>query len=233
MHKVNYGTQDILFELKRSNRKTLAIEVHPDSSVIAIAPFSTKLALIKTKIIKRGQWILKQQTYFEQFLPRTPEREYISGETHLYLGKKYLLKIRKGENNYVKLQGGAFVVTCKNPNQKNIVKKLLAQWYYEHAEIQFKTISEKCFLKFKNQIKEMPPIEIRRMEKRWGSCNAKGKISINPEIIKAPTKCIEYLLIHEMCHLIIRNHTKAFYQLQEEKIPDWERWKSVLENKLS
>lgn len=233
MYTVNYGTRDIFFELKRSERKTLAIEVHSDSSVIAVAPVATDLEIIKKRIIKRGQWILKQQNYFEQFLPRTPEREYVSGETHLYLGKKYLLRIREGETNQVKLKAGELIVTCKNIRQPLIIKKLLAQWYYEHAKKKFKTISEKSFLKFKDQVTTMPIIEIRRMENRWGSCTSKGKISINPEVIKAPTKCIEYLVIHEMCHLVIRNHNKTFYSLLTQKMPDWKRWKNRLEEMLA
>jgi len=71
------------------------------------------------------------------------------------------------------------------------------------------------------------------MAKRWGSCNTIDKITINPEIIKAPTKCIEYLIIHEMCHLIEKNHTKKFYEILSNKMPDWQRWKDKLENKLS
>ena len=71
------------------------------------------------------------------------------------------------------------------------------------------------------------------MENRWGSCTSNGKIIINPEIIKAPTKCIEYLIIHEMCHLIIRSHNKAFYMMLSQKMPDWKRWKNRLEEMLA
>ena len=232
MHQINYGTHDFYFELKRSNRKTLAIEVHPDSSIIVIAPENSEIADIKTKIIKRGQWILKQQSYFEQFLPRTPERKYISGETHYYLGKGYLLKIRLGKVNQVKLKGGQFEVTCKDA-QPGIVKKLLAEWYYRHAEKKFLTIRDEVYLKFKCFTIELPELEIKRMSKRWGSCTGNGKIIINPEIIKAPTKCIEYLIIHEMCHLIEHNHNAKFYALLSQQMPNWEKWKNRLEQGLS
>ena len=232
MHHVSYGTQDFYFELKRSNRKTLAIEVHPDSSILVIAPEKSEINDIKTKIIKRGQWILKQQQYFEQFLPRTPEREYISGETHYYLGKGYLLKIRLGKINQVKLKGGKLQVTCKDV-QSGVVKKLLAEWYYRHAEKKFLTKRDEVYLKFKCFNIELPDLEIRRMSKRWGSCTGNGKIIINPEIIKAPTKCLEYLLIHEMCHLIEHNHNTKFYSLLSQQMPNWRKWKNRLERKLS
>ena len=96
--EVNYGNILLEFFIKRSARKTLAIEVYPDLSIQVIAPIASTITDIKEKVLKRGRWILKQQSYFEQFLPRTPQREYVSGETHLYLGKKYLLKVRESQN---------------------------------------------------------------------------------------------------------------------------------------
>lgn len=233
MHQVNYGTQDIFFELKYSDRKTLAIEVHPDSSIVVIAPESSDLNEIKKRIIKRGQWIRKQQQYFEQFLPRTPKREYVSGETHFYLGRRYLLKVRSGNVNQAKLKGGVLFVTCKESTQPNVVKQILAQWYYNHSLKKITAIKDKEYLKFKKYNIDSPTLELKRMSKRWGSCTANGKISINPEIIKAPTKCIEYLINHEMCHLIERNHTKIFYELLTQIMPNWEKWKNTLEQKLS
>ena len=110
MEQVNYGTKSILFHLKKANRKTLGIEVHPDLSIWAIAPQKTSVEDVKKIILKRASWILKQQRYFEQFLPRTPEREYVSGETHLYLGRRYILRIRKGLEDIVKLKGGELIV---------------------------------------------------------------------------------------------------------------------------
>jgi hypothetical protein len=233
MHQVNYGTQDLFFEVTYSDRKTLAIEVHPDSSIVVVAPISSELSDIKKRIVKKGQWILKQQLYFEQFLPRTPEREYVSGETHLYLGRKYLLKVRIGVANEAKLIGGVLLVTCKKSNNPAIVKKIVAQWYYIHAFRKFNAIKTEQFLKFNKHSIINPDLEIKRMSKRWGSCTANGKISVNPEIIKAPTKCIEYLMIHEMCHLIERNHTKKFYALLTQVMPDWEKWKDKLELKMA
>jgi len=234
MLQVNYGTQDIFFELKRSSRKTLAIEVYPDGSIVVIAPNDSSIVEIKEKIIRRAQWILKQQQYFEQFLPRTPQREYVSGETHFYLGRGYMLKVIEGNSNEAKLKGGRLLVMCKEKQKSpEKVKKILSNWYYLHAEKKFNSISDTCFNNFKDYNIKKPILEIKRMAKRWGSCNTIDKIVINPEIIKAPTKCIEYLITHEICHLIEKNHTKKFYSLLSEKMPDWQKWKDRLEQKMS
>lgn len=233
MHKVNYGTKDIFFEVERSNRKTLAIEVHPDSSVRIIAPEKSSMIDIEKKVIKRANWITKQQLYFEQFLPRTPEREYVSGETHYYLGRSYILKVKVSDVNEVKLKGGQLQVICKEKYTSEKVKKLLAHWYYKHAEKKFHKLAKETFLKFKEYDFKEPQLEIRRMAKRWGSCNTIDKITINPELIKAPSKCIEYVLVHEMCHFIVPKHNKAFYQTLSGIMPTWKKWKYLLELKFA
>lgn len=233
MRSIQYGTKEIFYELQRSTRKTLAIEVHPDSSVHIVAPEESTIKDIDLKVEKRASWIIKQQQYFEQFLPRTPERQYISGETHFYLGKSYLLKVITGNTNQVKLKSGRLEVTCKETINQKLVKKLLAKWYYEHAEKKFNILAIDAFAKFKEYDIKMPAIEIRRMAKRWGSCNTIDKVTINPEIIKASSKCIEYVLIHEMCHLVVPKHNKEFYNVLSNIMPNWKKWKDNLENKLA
>ena len=233
MRSIQYGSQEIFFELQRSSRKTLAIEVHPDSSVHILAPKESSIQEIDKKVEKRAQWIVQQQQYFEQFLPRTPERKYVSGETHYYLGKSYLLKVSTGTINQVKLKAGKLEVVCKREIEQEKVKKLLAQWYYQHAEKKFNTIALEVYSKFKEYDFKMPQIEIRRMSKRWGSCNTIDKITINPEIIKASSKCIEYVLTHEMVHLVESNHNKKFYYILTDVMPNWRKWKDKLEKFLS
>ncbi len=233
MRSIQYGTKEIFYELQRSKRKTLAIEVHPDSSVHIIAPKESSMKDIDSKVEKRASWIIKQQQYFEQFLPRTPERQYISGETHFYLGKSYLLKVITGNTNQVKLKAGRLEVTCKETINQELVKKLLAKWYYEHAEKKFNKLAIDAFAKFKEYDIKMPNIEIRRMAKRWGSCNTVDKVTINPEIIKASSKCIEYVLTHEMCHLVVPKHNKEFYNTLKSIMPNWKKWKDKLERKLT
>jgi predicted metal-dependent hydrolase len=232
MEQVEYGTKKINFHLKRVNRKTLGIEVHPDLSVWAIAPEKASIQDVKNKIIKRGKWIIKQQHYFEQFVPRTPERMYISGETHLYLGKRYVLHIKMGVENSVKLIGGELIVQHKGENPDECIKKQLTEWYFQHANLKFNSILNERVKLFSDYKIITPILEIRRMKNRWGSCHNTGKIILNPEIIKAPSRCIEYVINHELCHLVHPNHGKEFYDLQQKMMPEWERWKMKLERIL-
>ncbi|MEQ8906414.1 SprT family zinc-dependent metalloprotease [Ekhidna sp.] len=231
MEQVEYGNTQLEFELDRSGRKSLAIEVHPDLSIYVKAPIDSSLDDIKERVIKKGKWIAKQKIYFEQFLPRTPEREYVSGETHLYLGKRYVLKLRKSDRKSVKLKGGQLIVT--GPKQDPLsIKSELSSWYYTKAKTRFRESIISNVIKFKKFGTEQPPLVVKRMSKRWGSCTPNGRIVLNPEIIKTPGRCIDYVVIHELCHLIHPNHSKDFYDIQTEMMPDWERWKLKLEKTL-
>ncbi|MCH2229651.1 MAG: M48 family metallopeptidase [Crocinitomicaceae bacterium] len=233
MESIQYGTQTINFHIQRVDRKTLGIEVHPDLSVWAMAPLKVSLKDIKEKMLKRSSWIVRQRQFFEQFLPRTPERQYVSGETHLYLGRRYVLRIRKGRLDQVKLKGSELVVTYTADKSRNHIKQLMTAWYYNHASKKFDEKIKKALEKFKSFNIEKPIFEIRRMKNRWGSCTPKGKIILNPELIKSPGRCIDYVIMHEMCHLINPNHGKEFYALQDEINPDSVRWKNRLEQFLN
>jgi predicted metal-dependent hydrolase len=182
LSEVQYGTTRLDFSIKRSNRKTLAIEVHPDLSINVVSPYDISEEEIKQRVVKRANWIIKQQSFFEQFLPRTPEREYVSGETHFYLGRKYILKIRKSDEKSVKLMGGELRVKSLYKGDKEDVKRQLANWYFNHAQARFKQVLKESLTKFRKYNIEKPPLTIRRMKNRWGSCNPKGRIILNPEI---------------------------------------------------
>ena len=232
-YKVKYGSSVIEYSVAHSNRMTLAIEVHPNMSIKVVAPRKASLRVIREKVLRRARWIRKQQRYFEEFLPRTPKREYVSGESHYYLGRRYILRVRKSNKPSVKLLGSDLIVFVEKPSEVASVKLLLAGWYYKHAQKKFQQSLVLALFKFRSYQIELPLMVIRRMPKRWGSCTTSGRIILNPEIIKAPGKCIDYVVTHELCHLIHPNHGHAFHELQNKVMPGWEKWKLKLEKILS
>ena len=229
---VMYGRKTIEYSLFYSKRKTLEIAVHPDSTVIVKAPINSDILLIEQKINKRARWILKQLHYFRQFAPKTPERCYVNGETHLYLGKQYRLRIAQGNENSVKLSRGFFQVACREGPTPEITKRLLQKWYLEKACLQFNDSMERCWLKFNSFRYTKPAISIKRMQKRWGSLSDKGTVTLNTDLVKAPKECIDYVVTHELCHLKYNDHSKKFYKLLDSVTPGWEKIKHKLELNL-
>jgi predicted metal-dependent hydrolase len=232
-HSVVYGKKTIDYSLLYCERKTMEIAVHPDSTVIVKAPAQSDIDSIEKKILKRARWILKQQKYFNQFNPKTPDRCYVNGETHLYLGRQYRLKLSEGAENSVKLSRGFFHITCRNEPTPNAVKKLLKQWYSEKAQLQFTESMDRCWQKFNSLGIDQPKLSIKRMQKRWGSLSDNGTVTLNTDLIRAPKECIDYVVTHELCHLNYHDHSSGFYKLLESVIPDWEKVKHKLEVTLS
>lgn len=230
LDSIQFGSKIIEFRLEYSNRKSLGITVNPDIDVLVKAPFDTPREKILEKVSKRAPWILKQQSYFLAFQPKTPTRKYVSGETHLYLGRQYRLKIQKGKEESVKLKGKFVEVVAL---EKSNVKQLMQSWYLHHARTSFERIASPLIDKFKKHKVQPSSIVLRNMSKRWGSCTPTGKIILNPELIKAPKGCIEYVIIHELCHLVHHDHTQKFLDLQAKEMKDWEKWKIKLEKLLA
>lgn len=228
-----YGSKNIDYSLYYSERRTLEIAVHPDCKVIVKAPIGSSLSKIEKKINKRARWILNQLNYFAQFTPKTPRRFYVNGETHLYLGKQYRLKISQGDKDCVKLAKGFFQITCRDEPSSEKVKKLLNKWYANKASIQFNLSMDRCWPKIKKFGFAKPQVFIKRMQKRWGSLSDKGIVTLNPDLVKAPKDCIDYVVIHELCHLKFLNHSPEFYKLLDAMMPEWEKIKHKLELSLA
>lgn len=230
--ELNYGQRQFSIAVEKVERQDLSITVHPDLSVTARAPQNVATEEIQRKLKRRVRWIGKQIRYFEQFMPGTPPRKYVSGETHYYLGRQYRLKIEKSELQRVRLLRGYFWVELPNPDDRELVRQLLSEWYFEH----FKTLIEKrlqvYWPRFERWGADKPEIRYRDMSRSWGSCSAQGRITLNRALAKVPLECIDYVLVHELCHLLCPGHNEKFYRLLSRNLPDWQQRKEKLEINL-
>lgn len=221
-----YGRRKMEVEVVYSNRSTLGLKVFPMGNVLATAPIGTSLETIISKIKPKSKWILEQQKSFELLKPFTPERKYIPGETHRYLGRQYKLRISATrEQEPITLKRGELLISA----QVKDIEKALKKWY--------KVKADELFIKTLNTVLEENPIfksfeislQHKYLSKRWGSCSTSGNILLNTELIKASKACIEYVIQHELCHLIHHNHNKEFYNLLTEVNPLWIKYKLQLE----
>ncbi len=226
--QVQFGSQIIAYQLERMPRETLSISVHPDLSVIVKAPENTKLEDIDKKVHHRGKWILSQQRRFEIFLPDVPPRKYISGESHRFLGRQYRLKTIKNDIEHIKLTR-QFLEVYTPDTKPDHVRELMETWHQEQAN---KVFTERLFANYPKLVREdipNPKLVIRKMQSSWGSCSAKGKISLNIKLIQVPKEYIDYVVIHELCHMKYLHHEKQFYKLLSRIMPGWERKKEKLD----
>lgn len=233
MEKIGYkyGKRRIEADVVYSNRKTLDLRVFPEGNVVVTAPLNTPIDIILEKIKPKSKWIVEQQRTFELYRPFSTERLYVPGETHRYLGRQYKLVINRKDRGHteINLSKGMFTIHTK----KEDVSTIIQNYYKQKATQVFKELLEKLLLEFPLFQSYDIRMTHRFMKKRWGSCAMDGTIILNTELIKANKTCIEYVILHELCHLIHPNHSKDFYMLLESLMPSWIKVKNKLECTLA
>lgn len=231
VRSLTYGGDTISYEVRLlPSRRTLAIEVHPDSRVVVRAPLDCPATVIAARMQKRAGWISRKLAEFERYRPRTPPRQYINGESQLYLGRQYRLKLMPGEATGVKLFRGRLLVSLPGKADPASVKALLHRWYLDRARTVCSDVLVASLRRF-NGI-ERPRLIVRSMATRWGSLSPAGTMTLNVDLVRAPRACIEYVVIHELCHTRHRDHDARFFTLLGQVMPDWTQRKQRLEAAL-
>jgi predicted metal-dependent hydrolase len=217
----HWGTRRIEFVLQLEARRDLVITVNPDSRVHVRAPATKPLDHILRRIDARRSWIARQLREFESF-PRLPAPKFISGETLLYLGREYRLRVERGRGPVV-LERARLRIRVSTSAMRHAARDQVIGWYHQKArEIvprRLFALRQACPLFAKLE----PRLRLRRMARRWGSCTVGGTITIHPALIQAPPACIDYVLSHELVHLIEPSHSPRFHHLLSRAIPDWRR----------
>ena len=224
--KVIYGEQEIGFDLKKSSRNKVEITVLPDATIEVKAPESCALEDVKSKVLKRARWILKTRDEMEAHNRDVLPRQYISGENHFYLGRRYMLKVTLDEKAEVKLLRGKIELKAPKAEQ---VPNLLNDWYRSHALKYFQGRLQELSSRIPWIKDSTPPLKLLTMKKQWGSCSPEGRIILNPHLVKAPRDCVDYVILHEICHLQEHNHSQRFYQLLGQLMPNWKEIKTKLD----
>ncbi len=218
-----YGFDYFVF---KEDRKTISIRVTPKMKVIVKCPKEVKDQELEDHLKRKYDWVEKQLDFFKKFQNKK-EKEYISGAAVLYLGRQYKLVVKKGEVDKVALKGGELVVFSSETDNEKYVKALLDGWHRKRAKEVFAIRLEEMMKKFDYKIE--PILLVRKLEKKWGSFTGKKRIYLNQKLIQASRDCIDYVIIHELCHFKYRDHNNKFFRLLESKMPKWERIKDKLE----
>ena len=227
-HSVRFGTEKISFRLSFRVRQNLAINVHPDRQVSVVAPYGSAVDDILARVQRRASWIVKQRAHFNQFHPFPPCRRFVSGETHLFLGRQYRLKVQLGAMETVRLVGRFLLVSVRDPKDVDRIERLVEQWYRDRAEDLFARRLRVILDSTASLAALAPRLVIRTMQKRWGSCTRARNILLNIDLIKTPIYCIEYVIAHELAHLRVNSHGPEFERALARIMPDWRRRKERL-----
>ncbi len=199
----------------RTNRKTIAIRVLDDGTVEVRAPKNASDAVIQKMLAEKESWIKKKLEEVQYRDPPFKEKEFMNGEGFLYLGRNYRLKIVESQDVPLKLQGYFYLSKQYLQNARAV----FVEWYkskaYEKIEERAKFYSNMMGLKYNK-------INITDARRRWGSCSPSGNINFSWRLIMAPINVVDYVVVHELVHLRVKNHTKKFWNAVRVVLPDYE-----------
>lgn len=209
------------YEVIYSNRQRLQISIERDKSVIVRAPEGTTLEKIESALEKKKLWIYEKTKHPQKYHEKRKEREYISGTSILYLGKEYKLDFVNEDFEGVKFDGKFLIST----NAALFAEQFLQEWFIEEARKiitpKVKSYSQKLGVHFNK-------ILISNLKYRWGSCTPKDNLNYNWRLIKAPISVIDYVIVHELAHLLEPNHTKRFWTIISIQLPNFLKSKDWL-----
>lgn len=228
---IRYGTDQIAFErLPRPKvASRILIRVHPEGRVVVLAPASASDDAVCKAVTKRARWIRQQRRELNEQRRHVTPRQYVSGESHFYLGKRYPLKVvpSPAHDTGVRLLRGKLAVSVRAADPA-LVRKHLAAWYRIRAREVFAARLD-AMMDQALWVATKPPLRLQRMRTQWGNCSPAGRITLNPDLVKAPRACIDYVILHELCHHAEHNHSERFYRLMHSVMPDWEATKHKLD----
>jgi predicted metal-dependent hydrolase len=225
MKQIELG--NIVIDVEQKDIKNIHLSVYPPRGKVRIsAPERMDLDTIRVFAISKLQWIRKQQEAFKK-QERETEREYLSRESHYFLGERYLLKIiKKDASPKIILKRNTIEMYIQPDTSMEKRKELLDEWYRS----ELKKIVPKIIEKWEDKIGvQSEEYGIKKMRTRWGTCNPKAKrIWLNLELAKKPVECIEYIVVHELVHLLERSHKEKFIALMDEHMPKWRFYRDEL-----
>jgi predicted metal-dependent hydrolase len=233
-HRVAYGDEEITFTLRHQPSRVVtrvAIHVEPDGSVQVDAPSAAPMAEVLAAVKKRSRWICQHVNAAKARLAHVLPREYVSGESLHYLGRRYRLKVIIDPTALVEARmRGAFITVVVPKHDATTIRSALDLWYHKRARDVFAQRS-KVIAEPLQWVHELPLVRLQFMKRQWGSCSPSGRITLNPWLVTAPRVAIDYVLLHEMCHLKHHNHSQAFYSTLDRHMPDWRKIKERLDER--
>lgn len=213
-------------EVKRKDVKNLNLRIRPDGTPVVSAPFFTSEKRIEAFVRDNVAWIVKRLNKREQYFDKDEQKKIVHQEKIEYLGKEYTVVFLEGKTK-VDIVGDYIAVFSFTDGEK-----VLEKWWRKEAERIFGEDIDRIYEEvFRPLGIKKPSFSVRRMTSRWGSCNhVKGKVTLSDNLIKGPRECTEYVVLHELTHLVYPDHGKDFHAFIAKRMPDWkEREKKLKE----
>lgn len=226
---LKWGGRQVVAELRRTDRRVLRIDVQPTGQVVVFAPRGEALDVVQARLTDKRGWIFREIDRIDARPSVTPARRYVSGETHLLLGRQYRLSIEQGNDPRVVIEGTRLNIVARRTDDQAHYRRLLTAFYARTAREVFKERLEAMLPPFTRKGLGRPQLVVRGMVKRWGSYTPSGRIALNVDLIRACPMLIDYVICHELIHAFHPDHGAGWREMFSTLMPDWEARKARLE----
>jgi predicted metal-dependent hydrolase len=223
---VEYNGRTIVFDIEYRNRRTMAIHIRPPGDVMVFSPLHTDEEMIRERVRSKGRWILKKIAEIKHLDPKKFKKKFVQGEKFLFLGKHYNLKIIKNGRKIPKVffEDGVFYLEAEILDYERS-KKAMEKWYRGKAD---RIISDRVE-HYSQKLGNFPrSAKAKEQKRRWGSCTSRGDLYFNWRLVMAPPGIVDYIVVHELCHLIHGDHSRKYWDLVGSILPDFKKRKKWL-----
>ncbi|HOU03554.1 MAG TPA: SprT family zinc-dependent metalloprotease [Bacteroidales bacterium] len=221
MESLNYK---IIF----SNRRSISIILHPVKGITVRAPYRTSLKTIEKFVFQKAGWIQKTLDKYKSAKNLNEDKRFANGEKIILMGREYELKVTPYVQDHITLNDNIIEIGISNENDPHLIRSKLNRWYMNKAREIIPGRIIEIINKYDEYAFVPTAIRIRKMKSRWGSCNSKGRVTINSELVKVNAALIDYVIIHELCHLKFHNHGSEFYRMLQSLVPDYKALRKEL-----
>lgn len=227
-----WSNRRLPFRLRRAEVKRLRIVVDPEGRVTVTAPLHATDKDVIARVSRRGDWIRRQQQQFKRWMPRMSTRQYVSGETHLFLGDQLRLLIVTRPEPSVERVGNRLVVGLQNRNDRALARELVRRWFSAQARTVLRERWHAQRATWARHGAQATRVLVRPLRSRWGSMTTAGCLVLNADLVRASPRLIDYVIAHELAHAKFPDHGKRWQDLMHSVMPDWPLRKSQLELQL-
>lgn len=230
-----HNNRKIYYKVERKNVKNINLKVNIEKNVNISVPQSISDKEVIDFVKKKADWIIKQQDYYETFSEQKENINFENGETIYLLGKQYLINVLPNIENKIEIKGKYIKIYIKEKYISN--KKYINNFYEKWLRNYSTKIITELVIRYQEMMNgygiKYPKVMIRRMKQRWGSCLPQNNTVIfNIKLIKTPMCCIEYVVLHELCHFKYHNHNEKFYNFVNIFMTDWKERKKLLDEEF-
>ncbi len=230
--EIELGGRRLTYRLTRKSIKNLILHVGPDRQIRVSAPHRVPLEAIDRFVCSREAFIERALRYFANRPAQLARPAYTTGERYLYRGAPVTLQLCQGEREGVAVEGDRLILTVRDPEDGARKQALIGRFVREEGGQLFARLVRELLPLLACYDVEPPKLRMRAMKTRWGSCSpTRRSISLNLKLLELPESCAEYVVLHELCHLVHPNHSRAFYGLLTRLMPDWQARKAALDQR--